>query len=134
MDLETLDTAKGANDGATLDLKHPTTGEPIGASINLLGADSDAYKQKTIELQRRHMERLRRNSKYRRSPEEMDADATELLAAVTTGWDLEVGGQRPAFSVATAVSIYARFKWIREQVDEFVAERGNFLPKAASVS
>jgi hypothetical protein len=133
-DLATLDTRKGGEDGATLDLKHPATGQPIGATIALLGADSDAYNDKMLELQRRHMERVRRNPKARRSPEELLEDAIELLVAVTTGYDLELDGQKLSFSAMNAQKLYTRFEWIREQADEFIRDRGNFLPKAASGS
>lgn len=136
LDLSALDTTRGAEQGAELQLSHPRSGELIPARISLLGADSSAWLDKHREFQRRRADRLNRTRKFVVSPEDLEAEQLELLVVATTGWDwsgitLE-GEPVPAFSADAARRIYKRFGWVREQVDAFVQDRANFLPRSAS--
>jgi len=130
LDLAALDTKKGAEEGFQLELRHPKSGDPIGIWIRVLGADSDTYQELLRELERRHAEILKRNMRASLSAEERRAEALELLAAATRGWSdkMIVDGSMLGFSPDAARKLYARFPWIREQVDAGVHDRGNFLP------
>lgn len=136
MDLATLDTQKGSDEGFALELTHPKTGEKIGAVINVLGVDSHQYQAKFRELQRKRLNQINKNPRrLLQTPEQTDAEALELLAAVTTGWNgVVLDGKDLAFSEDAARELYARFAWIREQVDQAVGDRANFLPQAATIS
>ena len=64
------------------------------------------------------------------TPEELEAESTELLAALTAGWHLVTLDGHPLdvpFSIENARELYAApaLAWLREQVDEFAADRGN---------
>jgi len=50
--------------------------------------------------------------------EEIDSASIEVLAKTTKGWDLQMGGQEPKFSVAEATKLYETFAFIRDQVAE----------------
>lgn len=133
MDLATLDTRRGADGGFALLLRHPVTGQPIGASIRVLGKDSHAYQAKALELQRRRLDRARRSEGEIADPAMIRADATELLACCTSGWEgIELDGEAFPCNEGNATALYERFTWIREQVDEAIHDRANFLPGAAS--
>ncbi len=138
LDLDALDTGKGAEEGFALTLTHPKSGEPLPAKITVLGAESDAYRSKQREFLRRSADRVNRTRKLVVSPEELEAEALELLVTATTGWDwggMTLGGQpAPVFTHDAARQIYTRFGWIREQVDQAVGDRANFLPRSASSS
>jgi hypothetical protein len=137
LDLCDLDVRKGAEAGFELQLAHPQSGTPLPIFITVLGADSDLYQTALRTQQRRRMERLARGKRTPITPEEIEEDALALLAGITTAWRTAPGvtldGQAfPAFSQNAAKQIYQRFPWIREQVDQAMGDRANFLPRSAA--
>jgi hypothetical protein len=123
-----------ADAGARLTLRGPD-GKVTKAWLELMGADSDAYQEKSRELQRRRSREMERAKKIKfATPEELEEDSIELLVVATKGWGgLEVTrGQALPFTPAAARDLYQRRPDIREQADAFINERANFLPKAAT--
>ena len=130
IDLAALDTARVADEGRELELVHPQTGEPVGIRITIRGTDSDAYRRALLAQQRVSMERLTRNRKQRKTPEELEDESIDVLATLTTGWaPFNLEGKPYPYSHANAVALYRRFRWIREQADAFAGDRANFLPR-----
>ena len=132
MDLDTLDTRKGAEAGFDVHLKHPKTNAPIGAVIRVVGADAEAYQQKTLEQQRDRMQQVARQGRILVEPEQQEEQGLALLAAATLSWSgITVRGVTLEFSQSAAAKLYREFPWIREQVDEAIHTRANFLPRSA---
>jgi len=133
MDIATLDTRKAGEDGFPLKLRHPDTGDELDITITVKGSDSQTYQDCVNEQQQRRMERSIRRGKMGATPQEVRQEATELLAAVTAGWQglVEQGAPVP-FSTGTATRIYTDYPWIREQVDAAIHNRANFLPRSAT--
>jgi len=124
-DLSKLDTAAAADDGATLHILHPFTGERIGMSIVVAGTDSDRYRTARNAMLRKSMRR-----RTPADPEQLLADDAHLLAASTISWSGAVmDGKEVPFSEQAAFDLYQRFPWLREQVAEFMGDRANFFPK-----
>ncbi len=123
-------------------LVHPSTRQPLRtkpdgkeAYIEIYSADSEAARKHNRAIQRR---RLNMRGRGRITPEELEAEAVELLAALTTEWllvDFEGKIIDVPFNAENARELYAApsLSWIREQVDEFAGDRGNF-PQASSKS
>jgi hypothetical protein len=120
---------------------HPGSRQPLrhadGAEawIDLHSIDSAAAR-KTIRAQQDRRMRIRA---ARPTAEELEADNVELLAALTVGWSLcSLDGE--ALDVpcnpANAQELYAMpaLAWLREQVDVFVTDRGNFRRASSTVS
>jgi hypothetical protein len=130
MDLNTLKAVK-ADEGATLQLVHPQTEEPLdGMTITLLGQDSAAYRK--IQMAKQQMA-LNRLAKGKRATADLDAEklAAEMiddLAKLTVSWTgFELDGKALKCEKANAVTVYTDWPWIREQAQEFVANRANFF-------
>lgn len=133
LDLSTLDTAKCADEGADLELRHPSTratfcndaGDPI--TIRLVGVDSAIYRKAQAALTNRKLVQNKRGVKI--TAEELEADALEMAAKCTVSWssDLALDGAPIPFSKQNAAKLYQRFPWIKEQVEEFINDRANFL-------
>lgn len=134
IDLASLDTSKGADEGFELQLTHPKTGAALPIWITVLGADSQAYQDALNEQRRRYIKAAAKNNKVTLSPEEMQANALELLISSTRTWrgasgsSILLGGEKLAPSPVNFRKIYTGFVWIREQVDAAIADRANFLP------
>lgn len=127
-DLSTLDSVAAANDGASLELKHPGTHAPLGIFIRLAGRDSDKFKEADFRARNQRLDLAQKGVKMNRTAEEIDAEVLDMLAACTLGWDgLVENGKEVEFSKAKAKHIYVKYPWIREQVDAFISDRSNFF-------
>lgn len=122
-------------------LVNPVTRQPLrdGAGneawIDLYSSDSAAARTCMRAQSRR---RLNVRGRVRLTPEELEADSVELLAALTVDWRLlSLDGEHldVPCTPENARELYAEaaVAWIREQVDEFVGDRSNFS-KASSAS
>lgn len=111
---------------AELAIRHPATGLDTGMKIQLYSVDSEAW-QKTIMRLRK--ENLRYRDRREGTPQDkLQDDSLELLAACAAGWSgvLENGQPLP-FTKANAKRVFKEFPFIREQVDEFIGDRRNFI-------
>lgn len=128
MDLKQLDLGAACDEGATLTLEHPTTGEPLDATIVLYGPDSQVVAKLRREQSDRTLARVRRSGSKRVTAAELELEACQFLATATKSWSgVEEHGQAVPFSYENAVRIYREHRWVREQVDRFVGDRGNFI-------
>ena len=128
INLDELDTTRGAEQGFELELVSPR-GKALPGRLRIRGYDSSTYQEKVDEQQRA---RLQRTSATQKIPElaELEAETIELAAVLIMGWtcNFELGGQPLPYSPANAQTLLRRFKWIRQQVDRAAANRANFLP------
>lgn len=142
MDLGKLNTRRGAEEGAELELVHFETREPLGIFIRLRGLDSTVFRDQMIANQRRMRSRLVAEKRAEASGAEIEADAVSLLAACTQSWRdaelgkpvLEIDGAELECTPDNARRVYTEFTWIREQVDAFVGDRANFLQRSGTSS
>ena len=124
-------------------LLHPTTRAPLCnkddkadvAYIDLYSADSEIKLKHDRAITRRN---LARRSRKPAEPEEIEKDVNDLFAALTAGWRLIGLDGTPidiAFNRDDALELYSshRMVWVREQVDQWVSDRENFL-KASSTT
>jgi len=132
-DLSNLNTTDSGDTGAKLHLRHPGTDELLYADdaetkpveIKLCGSDSKRFRKINAQLVRRMQ------GKKKQTNDDVENGVTEQLVGVTLGWqNLIMNGQEQVFDQETATNIYNEYRWIREQVAAFVADRSNFLPTA----
>lgn len=121
-------------------LVHPITKQPLRdeagteAFISLYSADSEVARKHQRTVGKRRLA-MRRGAKP--TIEEIEAEQVELLAVLTADWYLL--GWRDSqplsepFSLENARELYglAGATWIREQVDDWLGDRANFV-KASS--
>jgi hypothetical protein len=121
-------------------LVHPVTRQPIRngagdpAYIDHYSADSEIARKHQRAIQRR---RLAMRGRMKITPEELEAEAVDILAALTVDWrliDLKGNVIDLPFSQENARELYANpaVGWLREQIDESTADRGNFSQGSAT--
>jgi hypothetical protein len=129
----------GVDEPTRMIIRHPVTRQPIRnaetgeeAWIDLLaakGAVGRAYDRamtdKFLKL---------RGQRY--TADESDSDVTEKLAKLTKAWSLVLPDGTPVEMECTTANAREFYSfpeawWLREQVAEFVAELGNFLPASS---
>lgn len=133
-DIGSLQAKEKAGKGAPLTLCHPISGEKLQdkdgkpVTITLLGSDSDEYQKQDRANNKARLAKAQRSRRFIPTPEELEADNVALLAAVTTGWSgIVVNGEAPECNTTQAAKLYKEQLWVREQVNEFVSDRSNFL-------
>lgn len=130
VDLSNLDTNKASEVGAVLEVLHPTANTPLGIKITLAGVDSDLYRRTINKNVNKRVQRMKPGQSLPFTAEEQEESSLELLAICTLGWEnVVVDGEAIPHSKENAKELYARFPWIREQVDMFIGDRANFLRK-----
>lgn len=139
MDLSSFDTTKTANEGAVMNVLHPQTqeqllqedGRPI--TITLAGIDSDIFRRAKYAASNRVMKVFRAGNEDQ--AESIDNDNLSTLSVCTLAWDgIKIDGELLKCTPENAKKAYTRLPWLREQADEFMARRGNYLKASAKPS
>ena len=121
-----------ADEGATLELRHPQTEEVIpGAVITLLGEDSKVYRKLEKDRLQSALNRMSKGKKADAlQADKAIEDELEKLVSLTKGWTLPpMNGEPITFSADAARKLYSNpgLRWIRDQVSAFISERANFF-------
>lgn len=134
MDLASLDTSKPEFATSVMEVKHPGTNKVLRVgpeddakpvSITMYGIDSERFREAEQALRNRALKQGRR---IKITAEDAEEDAIAILARCTAGWSgIVIDGTEVPFSTESAAKVYRRLRWLREQVDEFIADRANFL-------
>lgn len=145
MDLGSLDLTPLADIGFELQLRDPATDQPLPIFITVRGHDSTVYMQASRELQRRRLARAAKGAKAGDlTPEAIEEEALSLLVAATASWrdtevayaaagganQIEIDGKHLECTRENVRAVYARFRWIRDQVDAAIHDRANFLGRS----
>lgn len=109
---------------ATVDLLHPVTGQPVGASITVYGQDSDVYRSEVRKYEDRIVEYAKRNRGKVMPAEMRDELALDRLVACVESIDGLTENGEP---FTDAARLFTKYPWVREQVEAGVAERANFI-------
>jgi hypothetical protein len=126
-DLSNLDTKQDA----VLQLLHPTTGEPMHDSngtpftVTCWGADSDNYR--TAE---KKVASLALKQNQRGKPVDMDvveAQSLKVMRACIRDWHIVLNGELLPCTAETVLTVLTEYPWLREQIDQFINDRSNFL-------
>jgi hypothetical protein len=133
-DLNQLDTKKGAEEGRKLYLKHPVTKEPLMTDgskgrepeqmyLLLHGLDSDNWARHNHSLTQRVLAAEKDDIQF----DAVNARNIEGYVKITIGWLIQEDGKLPEYSEAAAKAFYSKYKWAREQADNFASNRANFI-------
>ena len=126
-DFTKLDFAAKAEEGAVMQVKNPLTGEALGATITLIGTDSKAFR----DLAKQRATATLKRTKEEQENYDSDDEMSVMLSKCTLAWSgVEEGVEAVEFSQENALMMYRKYRWLRDQVDQFIGDRANFLPSA----
>jgi len=131
-----IDDIKIEKEGTDMQILHPATGEPlweertdeetgkvssIPVTLQLVGQDSDIYKKISNRITNKRV----KMKAGRLTAERMDSDTAEIIEGCTVGWssNLVLSGAAPA----NAKEIYQGRKWLRDQAEQHIHDRANYL-------
>lgn len=137
----------------TLDVLHPKSKAEVGLYIDLVGKDSEAYRALARKLQNKRFAELRKTRSLTMTAEQNEEETVRLLGATVRSWRSRlfkvVAGKQvpteefsPTFyngkeylecNVKNVEWVLRNCPEIREQVEDFIDDRTNFL-KGSSAS
>lgn len=124
-DLDSFDVVARADQGAKCVLKDPVTGEDTPAHLLLAGSDSAIYRQAQHRVANT---RINRKSRDRITVEDIESEQIAILVDCTLGWGgMVLKGVEMQFDRASVKLIYEKFPSVREQAEQFIADRANYL-------
>jgi len=119
----------------TLDLKHPATDRPIGITIQIRSAESEAAKRILRQHTDKNLERRIKNKLPK--ADQIVQEELEKAASYIASWDWGSNtyeGKTPELSMKTAMHILEKEGWIYAQVVEAATKIENFTPISAKSS
>ena len=126
MELSTFDTVTLSEAGVDIPLKDIKTGRPTEVTFRVHGMDSEAFQQAKTEMARGIADAMESGATL--TAARRTELASEMLAACTLGWSgVTVGGVELPFSTAAARDVYMRFPAVREQINQAIGDRANFV-------
>lgn len=138
MAIKALTPKQAAEKGTEVEIIHPTTYQPLGITVVVCGSDSDTFKAiQRKQLNRRlEMQQKNRNRQNAMTAELLEAEGMDVLVACTKSWRT---GDRPQIEFddnewldctpENVRRIYEELPWLKEQVDQEIGDRANFLGK-----
>jgi len=117
---------------ATVELRHPVTGEPLGASVVMASPDHPARRQARMDIAR--AQRGRDDVDEGEALELVDEAAVEFLARIVFGWEgIKVDGEPLAHSAAAVRELLSPepMRWLVNQLLNEAARAENFIETSA---
>ena len=110
-----------------VNIVHPSTGAPLGITIKVISPDSEKYRKLSNRTRNRSINAVKKG-KNSLTAEMMDENAMELLVGSVLSWEgVTWAGQVMECNEVNVRSVFTKFPWIKEQVDEFLGDRANFI-------
>ena len=133
MDLSNIGTTKETSD---VTLYNPINSEILvnddktEMTVTIHGPYSKKYKSISHAQQnRRLMKAQRTGGKLNLTAEELEASALDLLVKCVDGWNITLGGEKPACKEAKVREVFETLPWVREQADAALGDAQAFLDK-----
>ena len=129
MDLMNL---KPTSDTVEVKLVHPNTGDTLKnddkteMTITVYASHSKEHKAAMHEQTNKRLKAMQGNKKIDFKSEEIEEATLTLLSKVTADWNVTYGGEKPKLTVAKAKELYGEVFWIKDQIEEALADSLDF--------
>lgn len=130
MDLKDL---APTSDTVTVVIKHPGNGEVLknddksDMTITMAAPHSKEYKKVLHEMNNKRLKQMSSKKQQEVSSEDLEEMLLDTLAKTTKEWNITYSGECPKLTVAKAREIYETVFWIRNQIEEAVADSLGFM-------
>ncbi|MBZ9600755.1 hypothetical protein [Phyllobacterium chamaecytisi] len=127
-DLSAFDGLNEAQEnGIDIEIKDPS-GQPIGISIKIAGPDSSKQKKAVQALTN---ERLAAEDMAPVTAQDIETNTLKILASSVISWTpIVLDGADLPCSEENALRLFARFPFIREQVEKKAGKRAGFMKRS----
>ena len=94
--------------------------------ITLSAPHSKDYKSAVHEQTNKRLKQSQAKKKVDFTSEDLEESTLTLLAKVTKSWKITYGGVKPQLTIPKAKEVYAEVFWIKDQIEEAVADSLDF--------
>ena len=129
MDLMNL---KPTSDTVEVKLVHPNTGKTLknddnsDMTITLYASHSKEHKAVLHEQTNKRLKAMQSGKKQDFTAQDIEEATLTLLSKITAEWDITYGGEKPKLTVAKAKEIYDEVFWIKNQMEDALADSLDF--------
>lgn len=126
MEFTDLLTQDAHEEGAEVEILHPSTRKGTGFYIKVLGVDSLEFQKAERNIRNQTIKVL--SEKKELTAESQIESEIDHLVAITVGWrGIEFEGKAKDFTKKACKELYTKSPGVRQQVDRFVSDRANFI-------
>tara|TARA_R110000851_G_C12756338_1_gene532605 strand:- start:159 stop:557 length:399 start_codon:yes stop_codon:yes gene_type:complete len=129
MDLMNL---KPTSETVEVKLVHPNTGDNLknddktDMTITVYASHAKEHKAAMHEQTNKRLKTMQSGKKATFKSEEIEESTLALLSKITASWDITYNGEKPKLSVAKAKELYEEVFWIKDQIEEAMADSLDF--------
>ena len=129
MDLMNL---KPTSETVEVKLVHPNTGDNLknddktDMTITVYASHSKEHKAAMHEQTNKRLKTMQSGKKATFKSEEIEESTLALLSKITASWDITYNGEKPKLTVAKAKELYEEVFWIKDQIEEALADSLDF--------
>ena len=128
VDIGGFHSKKKSNDGVWMPMKDPISGNSAGFSLLICGQDADLHKKRIRQIRDQNQLELKKNSKYVKSNEVIEAESLDTIALMIKGWTpFQYAGRVWIYSPKAAKEFVSEFDEFKDQTEEIIYERKHFL-------
>ena len=108
-----------------VELKHPSTGEPLGMTVTIASRYSEVYEDYLYTKVQERIDSGDAEDK-KMSLKELQEENRKMYANLTLDWAIKFDGKKPKLTSDKALEIYSKLKWIVPQIEEAIAAKEDF--------
>ena len=129
MDLMNL---KPTSDTVEVKLVHPNTGDTLknddktDMTITVHASHSKEHKDAMYEQTNKRLKSMQSGKKQDITAQDMEEATLSLLSKITSDWNITYDGGKPKLTVAKAKELYNEVFWIKDQIEEALADSLDF--------
>jgi len=113
-------------------LKHPNTGvvlkndDKTDMTIVVNASHSKEYKALMHEQTNKRLKAMQGNKKTEITAQDMEEATLNMLSKITCEWNITYNKEQPKLSIAKAKQLYDEVFWIKDQIEEALADSLDF--------
>lgn len=129
MDLMDL---KPTSNTVEVTLKHPNTGKTLKnddkspMTITLYASHSKEYKSVMHEQTNKRLKDMQKGKSQDITAQDMEEATLNTLSRITYSWDITYDKEKPELSSDKAKQLYEEVFWIKDQIEEALADSLDF--------
>jgi esterase/lipase len=129
MDLMDL---KPTSNTVEVKLKHPNTGvvlkndDKTDMTIVVYASHSKEYKELIHEQTNKRLKVMQSSKNTNVTSQDMEKATLDMLSKITCGWNITYNKEQPKLSIAKAKQLYDEVFWIKDQIEEALADSLDF--------
>lgn len=129
MDLMNL---KPTSDIVEVTLRHPNTGvvlkndDKTNMTIVVFASHSKEYKELMHEQTNKRLKDMQSSKSTNLTAQDMEKATLDMLSKITSEWNITYNKEQPKLSIAKAKQLYDEVFWIKDQIEEALADSLDF--------